>query len=112
MMVEKIAYRTGDYYGDGSDNLIWEIRDDQGVVAELYVSVERHEITNIWVREDRRREGLARALYETASAHTTLYHAPVGHRSEEGHAFAEAVGGPSLSYPCDCAACSPDEEEI
>lgn len=110
MQTETILGRTGDYYGDGAHYLIWEILDDQGVAAELYVSADRHEIMNVEVREDRRREGLARALYEAAAATTTIYHAPIAHRTPEGDAFARAVGGDTLSYPCSCAACDLTED--
>ena len=116
MMTVEIAQRTGDYYGDGTHNHIWEIRDEHGIAAELYVSTDRHEIMNIQVREDRRREGLARALYDTATNVMDVYHAPVGHRTPEGHAFAEAVGGDTVEpYPCDCYACANadlDDEEF
>jgi GNAT superfamily N-acetyltransferase len=103
-----ITSRTGDYYGDQSTNLIWEIRDEQGVAAELYVSTDRHEIMNVEVREDLRGQGLARSLYQAATAETTIYHAPIAHRTEEGHAFALAVGGDTASYPCDCFGCQED----
>ncbi|WP_166345184.1 hypothetical protein [Phytoactinopolyspora limicola] len=94
--MESIITRTGDYYGDGTENHIWEIADTDGIAAELYVSVENHEIMNIEVREDRRGEGLARALYETATVTMDIHHAPVAHRSPEGNAFAEAVGGDTI----------------
>ncbi|WP_280319954.1 hypothetical protein [Nocardia wallacei] len=109
-MGEAVTYRTGDYYGDGTSQHIWEIRDSHGVAAELYVSTERHEIMSIDTREDRRREGLAQALYRAAAAQMPIYHAPVAHRTEEGHAFAEAVGGPIVpDYGCDCHACNIEE---
>ncbi len=107
-MMRTIETRTGDYYGDGSQNLIWEIRDEQGVTAELYVSADSHEIMNIEVRSDRRGEGLARTLFETASAQTAVYHAPIAHRTDEGNAFALAVGGETISYSCDCFGCQED----
>ena len=105
-----VNHRTGDYYGDQTDNLIWEIADQTGIAAELYVSTTRHEIMNIEVREDRRGEGLARLLFETANTQTTVYHAPAAHRTEEGNAFAEAVGGDTVpTYDCDCYACTSEE---
>ena len=107
-MSEAIIYRTGTYYSDTSDNHIWEITDTAGVAAELYVSTDRHEIMNVEVRKDRRGEGLARLLYETAAAQMPIFHAPVAHRTEEGHAFAEAIGGETISYDCDCYGCTED----
>ena len=111
MTTMTVQHRTGDYYGDGTRNLLWEILDEQGVAAELYVSVDRHEIANIETREDMRGQGLARRLYEIAAAQTTVLHAPVGHRTDEGNAFAEAVGGPTAEYPCDCFACDTADDE-
>lgn len=107
-----ITHRTGDYYGDGSNNLIWETLDTDGtLIAELYVSTDRHEIMNIWVAEDRRGEGLARDLYESAASQTDIFHAPAAHRTPEGNAFAEAVGGETVApYACDCHACDTLED--
>lgn len=110
MMV--IENRTGDYYGDGSHNHIWTISDSAGLAAELYVSTDRHEIMNVEVRGDRRGEGLARTLYETAASVMAIYHAPVGHRTEEGDAFAHAVGGDTISYACDCYACTLKDDAV
>lgn len=111
MRTMEINQRIGDYYGNGVDHHVWEIADEQGIAAELYVSIDRCEIMNIEVREDRRSEGLARALYTAASAVMDVYHAPVAHRTEEGDAFAQAVGGQTISYDCTCAACSADDME-
>lgn len=111
MDANEITYRTGDYYGDGTTRHIWEITDTDGTAAELYVSIETGEIMNIETRDDRRGEGLARALYETASATIEVFHAPEGHRTEAGHAFAEAVGGDTITYDCDCDACNPIDDE-
>jgi GNAT superfamily N-acetyltransferase len=106
-----ITYRTGDYYGDGGSNHIWKIREDDTVIAELYVSTERAEILSIDVIEERRGEGLARALYEAATDQMEIFHAPVAHRTAEGNAFAEAVGGPTVApYPCDCYTCDSLED--
>lgn len=110
-MTENISYRIGIYYGEPGDLHIWEIRDEQGVAAELYVSLDRHEIMNVDVRADRRRQGLARALYAAAIAQMPIYHAPQAHRSADGDAFAMAVGGETLSYDCDCTGCNPDNDE-
>ncbi|MGW7350928.1 hypothetical protein [Streptomyces sp. NPDC054784] len=104
------TYRTGDYYGDATSNHIWETRDEHGnLVAELYVSTERSEIMNIAVQDEHQGQGHARRLYETASRQMDIYHAPAAHRSPEGDAFAEAVGGDTVApYPCDCHACQED----
>jgi predicted GNAT family N-acyltransferase len=105
------TYRTGSYYGDNTQNHIWETREDGELVAELYVSTDRNEIMNIWTAEDRRGEGLARDIYETASTQMDVFHAPAAHRTPEGDAFAEAVGGDTVApYGCDCHACTYTED--
>lgn len=91
--MSSIINRRGDYYGDGSDNLIWEIRDEQGVAAELYIGADHRMILNIEVRDDRRGEGLARDLYEAAAEAGPIFHAPEWGCSEDGAGFAEAMGG-------------------
>ena len=110
-MTEMIAYRTGQYSDTDPVSHIWEACEGGRVVGELYVSVERGEILNIWVDPARRGEGIARRLYEAATAQMTVYHAPVAHRTPEGDAFARAVGGPTAEYDCDCYGCNFDEDE-
>lgn len=105
------TYRTGSYHGDATQNHIWETRDNDTVIAELYVSTTTNEIMNIWVAEDHRGEGLARAIYNTASATMTVLHAPAAHRTPEGDAFAEAVGGATAEYDCGCNGCSHTAEQ-
>lgn len=112
-MTATIQYRTGDYYGDGIDSHIWETRDtDNTLIGALYVSLDRHEIMQIEVAEQYRGEGHARRLYETADAQIGIYHAPAAHRTEDGNAFAEAVGGATVDpYPCDCSACDTVDDD-
>jgi len=108
MPTETITYATGTYYGESEILHTWKIADDQGVAAELYVSPETGEVVNIEVRTDRRGEGLARALWDTATAQMTVLHAPVSHRTAEGDIFATAVGGESTTCALGCC----DEKEI
>lgn len=106
------TYRTGSYHGDDTQNHIWETRDNNTVIAELYVSTTTSEIMNIWTAEDHRGEGLARNLYDTASTQMDVLHAPAAHRTPEGDAFAEAVGGDTAEYDCDCHACSYTDDDF
>ena len=109
-MTETITYRTGQYSDTDPISHIWEAHEGGQVIGELYVSVEQNEILNIWVDEVRRGEGIARRLYEAATAQMTVYHAPPAHRTPEGDAFARAVGGPTIEYACDCYGCTFDED--
>lgn len=92
----EITHRTGTYYGETGELLIWEVRDEDGVAAELYVHPEARMIMAVEVREDRRGEGLARALYEAADATGTIYHVPAWGCTEDGAGFADAMGGPVM----------------
>lgn len=111
-----ITRRTGTYSDLDPEPLwIWEAHDQSGIASALYVSHTRHEIVQVETRDDRRRQGLATALYETACSETDIYHAPEGHRTEQGDAFARRVGGETVPpYPCDCAACDVevDDDEV
>lgn len=82
----------------------WALAVDGEVVAELWVDTETGEIDNIETRAAHRRCGYAGALYRRASSEIAVFHAAEQHRSLEGSAFAEAVGGPSLPHDptCDC----------
>lgn len=106
-----ITYQTGTYGDEPGTLHTWRVSDDHGVAAELYVSIDRREIIAVEVREDRQREGLATALYHAADQQIGIYHAPVAHRTPEGHAFAVAVGGDTAEYPCDCYGCTTIEED-
>ena len=73
---------------------IFTITDDHGTAATLEIEATHGMIMNIEVREDRRGEGLARHLYETAvDTLPAVYHVPTWGCTPEGAAFAEAVGG-------------------
>ena len=106
--METITYQIGTYYSETTDLHTWKIMDEHGTAAELYVSLDHLEIANVEVREDRRGEGLARALYEAAYAQLGgIFHAPEAHCTPEGAAFADAVGGERLDFctqpdVCDC----------
>jgi hypothetical protein len=106
-----VTYQVKDYYGDGVAHHVWEVADADGIACELYVSLDRLEVMQIETREDRRSEGLARLVYETAAAQMAIVHAPVAHRTVEGDAFAHAVGGDVAEYVCDCAACDTTDDE-
>lgn len=96
-MIEQITYRIGTYYGEAEEMHVWEVIDEDGTAAELYIEQTASMIMNVEVREDRRGEGLARALYEAAEAQLgTIYHVPAWGRTPEGDAFADAMGGETL----------------
>lgn len=101
-----IQYRTGDYYGDGTANHIFEIVDADGIASELYITVEHLEVAQVETRKDRRFEGLARELWDAANAQLgEVFHSLPAHRTPEGDAFAEAMGGETVTE-CHVDSCS------
>jgi hypothetical protein len=71
---------------------IYETVESDRVIGEMLVNADRI-IQNIEVNEDRRGEGIARALWDYANAESPVLHQVEHHRTWEGNAFAEAVGG-------------------
>lgn len=80
----------------------WSYTIDGETVAELWVSIEDAEIVQVETLPAHRRNGYAAALYRQAASETTIYHSPQSHRTPEGDAFAQAVGGPALECRYGC----------
>lgn len=79
----------------GTDNGLNTITWTAEAVA-LTVHAESGLILNVDVDEDRRGEGLARAIYEHAASVMDIYHVPAWGRTFEGNLFAEAMGGETM----------------
>lgn len=111
MSTTEITYRTGHYYGEAEMLHIFEVTDEQGVASELYVTMDHLEVVSVETRKDRQGEGLARSLWEAANAKLgEVYHSLPAHRTEEGDAFARAVGGWDVEE-CHIAACCCTESD-
>lgn len=89
----EITYSTGTYYGEAEILHRWFAIEDGERVGELYVSMTTGVIMNVEVERAHRGEGVARALYEAATAVMTVKHAPEWACTPEGAAFATAMGG-------------------
>lgn len=108
-MTYTITRRMGRYSDTDSITHIWEATDEGQVIGALYVTTDTQEVAQIEVSADRRREGIATALWETATSEMGVCHAYVAHRTPEGHAFAEAVGGDEIET-CEVTACYCSED--
>ncbi|MFD4457723.1 hypothetical protein [Nocardia sp. NPDC058480] len=95
-MSNAIDYSIGPFPGQAEDQHRWIITDTAGEVASLYADLNTGEINSVDVRADRRREGIARRLYEAAVAQVDIYHAPDVHCTPEGLAFKNAMGGETI----------------
>ncbi|MEY2668099.1 MAG: hypothetical protein RJA59_737 [Pseudomonadota bacterium] len=114
-MTETIQHSTGDYRGDGTTCDRWLILDvdhttddPHGIIAGLWVDPDTREILQVEVHPTRQREGLATQLWAAATSTSTVLHAPATHRTTEGDAFAQAIGGGSA--PCLHGCCTTEED--
>ena len=80
---------------DGLDAIVWTATIDSETVAHLDAHTSGL-VLMVEVEDDHRGEGLARLLWDTASAERDLLHVPAWGRTPEGDIFAEAMGGDSM----------------
>lgn len=84
---------------DGLDAITWTLTIDGETIGHLDAHTSGL-ILNIEIDEAHRGEGHARRLYE--SADITLLHVPAWGRTEDGDAFAEAMGGEVMDDETAC----------
>jgi len=89
----------------------WSMVVDGETVSELWVAIETGEIMQVETADGHGRQGYASALYRQAATEITIYHAPTGHRTPEGDAFALAVGGDALPCTYGCCSSEPDFDD-
>lgn len=80
---------------DGLDAIVWTLTIDGEQVGHL----DAHRsglILNVEIDEAHQGEGHARSLYAHADAALGLLHVPAWGRTEDGNAFAEAMGGDTM----------------
>lgn len=79
-------------------------------VSFLNIDAATRKVTNIETLRAHQGEGYARALWEHANAEAECFHALPHHRSQDGDAFAEAVGGETIDAEYDfidvCCVCT------
>lgn len=86
-----LSYNRSTYYGEA--DLMHCIRacQDGELIGELYANLTTGQIMQVEVNEDRRGEGIARAMAEFAGEHFEIFHSPDEHCTEEGLAFKAAL---------------------
>ena len=94
--MQTISYRQGRYSEQDDITHIWEATIDGQVAGSLYVTLDTQEVAQIEVTPEHRRQGIATQLWEQATSEMEIFHAYEAHRTEEGQAFAEAVGGEEI----------------
>ena len=83
-------------------------------VSTLTLDAGTRLVLNVETARDHQRNGYARALWAAANADATCYHAIEHHRTDEGDAFANAVGGetidPADDFEPSCSICTADDD--
>ena len=81
----------------------------------LDIDATTRKVTNVETLEEFARQGLARSLWVAATAEAECFHAVEHHRTPEGDAFAQAVGGetiaPELDIIDECFICCGDLDD-
>lgn len=96
---------------DGLNCTVWAAQIDGAQVGHLDVHTSGL-IIGIEVDEDMRGQGIARDLYEAATAAGTVYHVPAWGRTYEGSMFAESVGGPEIDDQEACTILQIDDVDV
>ena len=104
-----IAYTVASYSStDTPAHRFQAITTTGDIASELYVDQSTLIIENIETASAYRREGIATALFEAAEKQLPqVLHARPDHRTDEGHGWAEAVGGDAEDHDED----DTDEDE-
>ena len=80
----------------------------------LDIDATTRKVTNVETREEFARQGLATALWVAANSEGECFHAVEHHRTPEGDAFAQAVGGETIAPELDvidvCFICCADDD--
>src|SRR5574337_302576 len=83
---------------------------DGEVASHLDIDAATRKVTNVETFAGFERQGFARALWEHATAEAECFHALPHHRTDEGDAFAEAMGGETIDeaddYIAECCICT------
>ena|SRR5690554_5588063 len=98
-----ISYAVAAYPGETTDQHRFQAITDTGDIAsELYVDMTTLIIANVETASAYRREGIATSLFEAAEAQLPeVLHARPAHRTDEGNAWADSVGGDTEDHDTD-----------
>lgn len=88
---------------------------DGTAASFLDIDTTTRKVTNVETLDAYTRQGLARSLWVAANAEGECFHAVEHHRTPEGDAFAQAVGGETIAPELDiidvCSICSADDDD-
>lgn len=88
---------------------------DGAVVSFLDIDATTRKVTDVETADGFTRRGLASSLWAAANAEGECFHAVEHHRTAEGDAFAQAVGGETIDAALDivaeCYVCMCDDDD-
>ena len=97
---------------EDADTITYTAIIDSTEASTLTIDAVTRMVWNVETLSDYCRQGLARQLWEAANAEAECFHALDHHRTAEGQAFAEAVGGETIDdehgHVAGCGICDGD----
>ena len=98
-----------------TDGIRYSMMIDGTEASFLLIDADTRKVVNIETATTYARQGLARSLWDAANAEAECFHAVEHHRTPEGDAFAQAVGGetiaPELDIIDECFICCGDLDD-
>ena len=98
-----------------ADTITYAATIDGTAASLLDIDATTRKVTNVETLDAYTRQGLARSLWVAANAEAECFHAVEHHRTPEGDAFAQAVGGETIAPELDiidvCSICCADDDE-
>ena len=98
-----------------TDSIRYSMMIDGTEASFLLIDAGTRKVENIETMNGFTRQGLASALWVAANAEAECFHAVEHHRTPEGDAFAQAVGGETIAPELDiidvCGICCGDDED-
>ena len=93
-----------------AESITYALTIDGEQVSFLTIDAKTRKVWNVETADGHTRRGYARTLWATANIDGKCFHDLDHHRTTEGDAFAQAVGGETISdelgYVDECAICS------
>ena len=98
-----------------TDSIRYSMMIDGTEASFLIIDATTRKVTNVETLTAYARQGLARSLWVAANAEAECFHAVEHHRTPEGDAFAQAVGGETIAPELDvidvCFICCGDLDD-
>jgi hypothetical protein len=95
-----------------ADTITYALVIDGETVSHLDITTGTRVVANVETATGHERRGYARQLWEAANAEAEVLHAQMHHRTAEGDAFAQAMGGETADETTDyidvCCICTGD----